>query len=159
MLPPEAIQVIENTPSRVVILDPPNYSFGAWLLFMAVVVGGIAAFLFLRGFLPELSAILLLVFVALAAFGAYLMTSKRLISLSRSEGVLTVEKGTWGRSHLEATIPLERIRRADVQNIGYAHSIAIVMQSGEEFSLSDGSNRQGYSGAVDAMNDFLGGSR
>lgn len=157
MFPSEAIQVLENSSSGVVILDPPYYSFGAYMFFLAICMGGLAYFLLSRGgVLASIGLPFIVLAIALAVFGSYLLTSKRLITLSRSDGVLRIEKSTWGMRRLESTIPLDQIRRVTVENVRFSHYIVAVMKSGESFRLGDGSNRQGYYGAVDAINSFLG---
>jgi hypothetical protein len=154
-LPFEAIQVLEHTPSRVVILDPPYYSLAIIVLAFAACAGAVAAFLYLRQMVVP-SALLLLIFLVLAGFGSFLMTRKRLISLDRSNGLLKIEKTTWGVSSVQATLPLDQIQKAIVENVRYTHSLVVVVKSGEAFALGGSSDRQGYFGAVDAINDFLG---
>jgi hypothetical protein len=156
LFPPEAIQVVERSPLRVVIIDPPYYSAGAWILFFAVCVGLAASFLWYRGYLPPLAGMLLLVFLGLSVFGLYLMTSKRVISLSRTDGILRIEKGAFGMSHPEAAVPLDQIQKAIVENVRFAHSLVVVMKSGQAFSLGGSSDRQGYFGAAEAINALLG---
>ncbi len=156
MFPPEAIQVLERSPSRVAILDPPYYSAGALVLFFAVIVGGVAIFLFYRGFVPPVAVMLSLICLALGAFGSYLTTSKRMISLSRADGMLRVQKGAFGMSHPESAVPLDQIRKAIVENVRYTHTLVIVMKSGDVYSLGNASDRQGYFGAAEAINDLLG---
>lgn len=157
MFPSEAIQVLENTPSRVVILDPPYYSLGAIILIVAICIGSVACFLLFRGgVLTFIGLPFIVMAVILTVFGSFLLTSSRLITLSRSEGVLRIERSKWGMKSLEATIALNQIRRAAVGNVHFSNFIVIVMQSGESFRLGEGSNRQGYYGAVDAINHFLG---
>ena len=156
MFPSEAIQVLENSPSGVVILDPPYYSFGAYMFFLALCSGGLAYFLYHRQILASLVPMLAVLALALAGFGSFLFTSKRLISLSRSDGMLRVERSKWGVKSLESTLALNQIRRTTVGSVRFNNFIVVVMQSGESFKLTDGSNRKGYYGAVDAINHFLG---
>ncbi|HUA20142.1 MAG TPA: hypothetical protein VMB25_15445 [Bryobacteraceae bacterium] len=137
------------------ILDPPSYSAGAWIVFIAVCVGLVGLFLLFRGFLPAMGMLLLVSF-GLGALGAYLMTSKRVITLSRADGTMKIASSAFGRNKLEATFPLDQIRKVVVENVHFTHSLVAVTKSGDSFPLGDGSNRQGYYGAADAINDFLG---
>lgn len=156
MFPSESIQVLENTPSRVVILDPPNYSFGAYMVFLAVCGLAVAVFLFYRRSLLPLGWMLTLVAALLGTFGIYLLTNQRLITLSRAEGTLKIRKSAWGISRVQAEIPFNTVQRAAVETVKYSRILIVVMKSGESFALGDGSNRDGYYGAENAINNFLG---
>jgi hypothetical protein len=156
MFPSESIRVLENTPSRVVILDPPNYSFGAYMLFLGLCGAGIAIFLFYRRSLIPLGYMLVLVAGLLGAFGIYLLTNQRLITLSRPDGTLKLEKSAWGLTHVQATISFNTVQRATVETVKYSRMLVVIMKSGESFALGDGSNRDGYYKAENAINDFLG---
>lgn len=156
MLPPEAIQVIENSQSKVVIVDPPNYSFGLWLLFLATCALAVGIVLLVRGLGVGFAALPFGVALALAAFGSFLATSKSTYTLSRPDGTLKIEHFAWGMKRKESSLRLSDIRRATVATFQYSHILTLVLNSGEDFSLGDGSNRQGYYGAADAINDFLG---
>src|SRR5205085_10392741 len=85
MLPSEAIRVLEHAPSRVVILDPPYYSFGVYLLVLALCSAGAAYALLSRSLIPPLAWMLVLLAVALSAFESYLLTSHRRLILSRAD--------------------------------------------------------------------------
>jgi hypothetical protein len=158
ILPPEAIQIIESDPLRLVILDPPNYSFGIWLLVLAT--GALAlGIVVARNTGIGFGIIPLLVALGLAVFGSYLATSKRTYILSRQDGLLRIEKYAWGMKGKETSLPISNIRRVTVENIRFNHILTVVLKSGNSFNLGDGSNRQGYFGAADAINDFLGVAR
>jgi hypothetical protein len=155
MLPSEAIQVIENTRSRIIVLDPPYYSFGIYLLVLGIISVTLGLVLFFRHNAASFAVTLVIVAVPLLAFGSFLMTAQRMIIMSRTDGALTLKKSKWGLTS-SVTLPLEQIRRVTVETIGYNQSLVIVTKAGESFSLGNGSNRKGYNGASDAMNDFLG---
>jgi hypothetical protein len=156
MFPSEAIQVLERSPSRVVILEPPYYSMGIWLFFLALLFGAAAAFLFYKGFLPALGIMFGLVVLGLGVFGTYLMTSKRLITVSRADGLLEVRTSSFGRTRVEGTLALDQVRKVVVENNRYANSLVVVKKSGEALSLDNGTNREGYYGAAEAINELLG---
>jgi hypothetical protein len=138
-----------------VILDPPNYTFGAWLLFVAAVALGIAIFVVRSSGLGS-AAMPLVVALLLGAFGSYLATGKTTYTLSREDGLLHIQKCVWGMKRKESLLRLADIRRVTVETMKYAHILRVVLNSGESFNLGDGSDRQGYYGAADAINDFLG---
>jgi len=155
MLPPEAIQVIESSPTRLVILDPPFYSFGLWLAFLAALAFALTIVVALKirlgfGVVPLVFAIVL------AGIGSFLCTAKTVYTLSRSDGALRTETYAWGIKRGESKLPLETIRRVNVETIEYNHILTVILNTGESFNLGNGSNRQGYYGAADAMNNFLG---
>jgi hypothetical protein len=156
MFPSESIKVLENTPSRVVIWDPPNYSFGAYMLFLGLFGIAIAVFLFYRRSLLPVSCMMLLTGVLLGVFSIFLLTNQRTITLSRPEGTLKIEKSSWGSKRVVAVLPVNTIQRVAVETIKFNRRLIAVMKSGESFSLGDGSNRDGYYGAENAINGFLG---
>jgi hypothetical protein len=109
-----------------------------------------------RNMMTAFAVILLLLTVALFVFGSYLSTSKTTITLAREDGLLRIQKQVWGFKKPEASLRIADIRRAAVETLKYSRTLTVVMKSGESYALNDGSDRQGYQGAVDAINDFLG---
>src|SRR5262245_63792656 len=114
MFPSEAIKVIERTP-RVVIVDPPQYSFGVGMLCFAIVRLGAAAFFYSRNLMAPNGWASLAVGVALGLFAIFLVTSHRRITLSRSDGKLSVEKSSFGMTSTEGTATLSNIKHATVE--------------------------------------------
>lgn len=156
MFPPEAIQVLEHSQSRVIILDPPYYSFGALMLFFGFVTLAGGIFLLARNLMAAFAVMLLVLTVALLIFGSYLATNKTLMTLSREDGLLRIQKQSWGFKRSEKAIRTADMRRVTVETLKYSRILTVVMKSGESYSLGNGSDRQGYQGAADAINDFLG---
>ena len=159
MFPPESIQVLENTHAKVVILDPPYYSFGTWILFLATCALVIGVVLVVRDVGTPFALLPFVIALVLALFGSYLATKKTTYTFSREDGLLRIQKQVWGRNRPETALRISDIRRATVETDKFSHILIIVLNSGESFSLGDGSNRQGYYGAADAINDFLGAPR
>lgn len=155
MFPPEAIQVLEHSQSRVVILDPPYYSFGTIMICfgVATLAGGI--FLTMRHVMAAFSIVLFVLTLGLLLFGSYLATKKSTVTLSKQDGLLHIQRQFWGMNRPEASLRSADIRRATVETLKYSRTLTVVMKSGESFALGDGSDRQGYQGAADAINDFL----
>ena len=116
MLPAEAIQVVERTAERVVILDPPFTSMGVWVLLLGVAALAAAAFLYTRALMTPLGWIALAVAIALGPFAGNLLTSQRRYILSKPEGLLTIERTSWGVTGTQATIQLRDIRKAVVRD-------------------------------------------
>jgi hypothetical protein len=156
MFPSDAIQVIENSAAKVVILDPPAYAFGVWILFLATCTLAGAIALLVNDLGVGFAAIPVVIALSLAAFGSYLATSKTVYTLSKQDSLLRTQNYRWGMKSKETALRLADIRRVIVETIQYSHILTIVLNSGENFNLGNGSNRQGYFGAADAINDFLG---
>ena len=156
MFPPEAIQVLEHSQSRVVILDPPYYSFGTLMLCfgLATLAGGI--FFTVRHLMAAFTVVLFVLTIALLLFGSYLATKKSTITLSREDGLLHIQRQFWGIKRPEASLRTADVRRVTVETLKYSRTLTVVMKSGESYALGDGSDRQGYQAAADAINDFLG---
>jgi hypothetical protein len=159
VLPTEAIQVIENSQMRVVIVDPPSYSFGLWVLLLATCALAVAVVLLVRGMGVGSAAIPFFIALSLAAFGSFLATSHTTYTLSRQDGLLRIQSSAWGVRRKETAVRLADIRRVTVETVDYSQILTVVLNSGESFNLGNGSNRQGYYGAADAINDFLGAPR
>jgi hypothetical protein len=155
IFPSNAIRVIESSSSRLVILDPPYYGFGVWLFFLAAVTLGVAV-LVAHGAGLRFAAIPLVFALFLAAFGLFGLTGKTTYTLSRGDGLLHIQKYSWGIKRRETRLRLADIRRVTVETWQYSHILTVILNSGESFNLGNGSNRQGYYGAADAINDFLG---
>jgi cobalamin biosynthesis protein CobD/CbiB len=161
MLPSSAIQVIEHTQSRLVILEPPEYLTGTIVLCFGLV--GIAA----AGAWLALSRSARVTFVLVSCFailpfvflGWYLLTSQTSVILSRDEGVLRIEHRSFGRLRDQQGIPLNQIQRAVVETVRYNRRVVLVLTTGQVFPLGDASNEEGYYPAADAINDFLGVQR
>lgn len=156
MFPPEAIQVLEHSQSRVVILDPPYYSFGTLMLCFgfATLAGGI--FFTMRHMMAAFTVILFGLTIAFFLFGSFLATKKATITLMREDGLLHIQRQFCGIKRPEASLRVADIRRVTVETLKYSRTLTVVMKSGESYALNDGSDRQGYQGAADAINDFLG---
>jgi hypothetical protein len=159
MIPSSAIQVVENTHARVVVLEPPYYSFGALLLFFALGMLVLGTVLLSRRNMAIIVYTFFLTGTLLGLFGAYLATKKTTFTLSRDDGLLRVQTCAWGIRRSERVVSLDDIRRVTVETYKYTHVLTVVLNSGESFGVGDGSNRQGYYGAADIMNDFLGAPR
>jgi hypothetical protein len=159
MFPSEAIRVVVNTPSKVVIVDPPYYSLGTWMLFLASCTMIICFILLRRSIMPPVTLLLLFVTLGLGLFGGYLISSRTTTTLTKEEGWLKSQRELYGIKRPETGVRLSDIRRVTVETVQYNHRLMLIMKSGDNFAVGDGSNRQGYYGAADAINDFIGAPR
>jgi hypothetical protein len=158
MLPSSAIRVIENGSSRLVILDPPYYSFAAQMLLMSALAT--LAFLALtrteiykemryKWWVPMIISGFIVLAMAMLASRAY-------ITLSRESGRMTIRRWICGIPQARIEFPLDTIRYATVENFSGARVVTVVLKSGEAVQLGNFTDQGGQFGAVDAINDFLG---
>lgn len=154
MLPPEAIRVIENSRTRLVVLDPPFYSFGLWLAFLAA-VALVLMFVVAVKIRLAFGVIPLIFAIVLGGLGSFLCTNRTVYTFSRENGTLRTQNYAWGMKRNDTSLPLDSISRVTVETIQYNHVLTVILTSGESFNLGNGSNRQGYYGAADAINNFL----
>ena len=158
MFPSSAIQIVEQTQSRLVILDPPDYVLGSVILCFGL--AGLVAvglfFLFSRNINAPLALLASIPLLAFLCLGLYLLTGRTRVILSRNDGLLTLENQHFGLSPKQQSMPLDQIRRGVVETIRFNRRVVLVLRSGETVPLGDASNRDGYYAAADAINDFLG---
>ncbi len=161
MLPPSAIRVIENSSTRLVILDPPYYSLAFNFLLLCAVSGigffiltrtKIYAMMRIRWFIPTL-----IIFFALIAVG--LLLSRSYITFSKDAGKMSVRRLVVGIPRGRVEVPLDQIKYATVENFMGARVVTVVLKSGGTIRLGNFTDQGGQFGAVDAINDFLGQPR
>ena len=155
MLPSSAIRIVESSPSRLVIFDPPYYSLG-----LALLLG--AAFGAALWFLPRSHSngkgfswwIPLLVSPFLLG-GIGLLTSATRVVLSADEGTVRISS-----CYFLFYCGNQEFGFGDLQGVrvetseGY-RSLVFLTKSGETFSLGGFSSRAGYYEAEAAINAFL----
>ncbi|WP_158819335.1 hypothetical protein [Granulicella sp. S156] len=153
MLLSSAIRVVQNTPTELTVIIPPDRT-GAVALFVMCIV------MFLRALAIAGTRKYSAIFVALAACGGLIgaINSWRNhieISVSRAAGAVTVQKtGFFGQT--SQSYPLGEVKAAAV-NVGDAGTkqIVLVLTSGETAYIGIYEQRQGYEVAVIAMNEVL----
>jgi len=160
MIPSSAIQVVEQTPTRLVILDPPYYLVGGLIL----LVGLVGALQFGRAFTggkqvlvsPWLTLLLVSPFVLV---GLGLLTSRTVVTLSRDLGNATVDRRIFGLPWLKKEVPLADLRNAEIQR-GHRQTkrLALVLRNGSKIGLGAFTNvGGGQEQAAAAINAFLRG--
>jgi hypothetical protein len=158
MFPSSALQVIEQTSSRVVIWDPPSYARAAF-----VVIAALGAPLFLLLLAKPVSkarikaALLGLLFaLPFLLTGIFLLTSDMRIVMSRDSRKMMVEHRRFGfRSRNE--IPLNDIAYAKVETADQqARALVVILRSGQVISLTQQTDQEGHYAAAMAINNFLG---
>jgi hypothetical protein len=158
MFPSSAIRVIESSSSKLVILDPPYYSFAAQLLVMSALATLVFLVLTRTQIYQEMRykwwiPFIISCFVVLALG---MLASRAYITLSRETGKMTVQRWICGIPQRRTEFPLDAIRYVSVENFSGARVVTVVLKSGEAFQLGNFTDQGGQFGAVDAINDFLG---
>jgi hypothetical protein len=155
MFPSSAIRVVESSPSRLVIFDPPYYGLGLGLLLVAAISAGL-------WFLTRSNAgakgfpwwIPLLVSPFLLG-GIGLMTSTTRLVLSAGAGTVKLSS-----CYFVFVCSNQEFRLGDLQGVrvetseGF-RSLVFLLKSGETFSMGGFSSRAGYYEAEGAINEFL----
>ena len=158
MIPSSAFQIVGQTADRLEILDPPRYMTAGFGLAVGLVYL-IFALLLARRRTPgvminwahvTISAVIMLV-------GLGLLTSRTMITLSKSSDALVLEKQYFGLSFEHLNIPLTIIRSAVVETKqGYTQRIVIILREGEPIPLGYFTGQAGHNTAANAINDFIG---
>lgn len=157
MFPSSALHVVERTPSRLVILNPPYYWVGG--IFLVVGLFIVAAVLVpQKG--PDLGSSTKLIGVLFAvpflAVAAWLLTNRTTVTFSRDTGAMTVDHARFGFHHSRLQIPIEDVDKASVAPM-HAGSwrLEVMLRSGEPVMIGGQTTQKGYFDTAKAINDFL----
>jgi hypothetical protein len=158
MLPSSAIQIAERSPSRLVILDPPFYGLGLFLIILGVILLAAAAVLFpaFRAGRESLWLVLPVAAIPLVT-GAALLTSRSYVVLSHENGLVEIQDESFGKAESKRQIPLQEVRAAAVEPFSNTRRLVLVLQSGGVVPLTSATSRGGHQMAANAINDFLAG--
>src|SRR5438094_7632681 len=128
MLPSSAIRVVESTPSRLVIIDPPFYTLGIGFLICSIV----AAAIWLRpGSSPDQRRFSWWAVVAIGPIllsGIGLLTSTTRIILSAHEGTVKIDRRYFGLFHSGQQFPTGELRQVSVETSEGYRSLVFVLQ-------------------------------
>jgi len=156
MLPSSALRVVHQAPSRLVIVDPPNYVLGVIFGIVAVLIVALAIFLFryhdARRIGAYLAIGLSLLFLLIAAWSS---TGETTSTFSRDTGMLEIQSTSLGSADPAKQIPLSKIKRANVETTVSNRRLVLILDAAEPVTLVEASSREGYYQAADAINDFL----
>ena len=158
MVPFSAIKILENSPTQLVVNDPPYYIAGAAFLVASLAVSCLG---FLRSGNEPGSRIGWPSLVMAAPFliiAIVLGTYQTTLTFSRASGNLTVTRTSvflWKRSE---QIPLSSVERSYVSANDNSRRLNIVLSSGRIIGVGTHTDRQGYFDADAAINAFLGRS-
>jgi hypothetical protein len=150
------IRVIDHTPTRLIILDPPYYLLGGIFLLAAVA-------LTVWGVISRKSASSAadwrasLLAIPLGIVAIVQLTSTTRIAFSREAGTMVLERRYAGITVRHEEVPIDRIRSSGVSSNDGNHSLFIELSSGQTVALTGNSDRVGHNAAADAINTFLRG--
>lgn len=152
MPPFSAIRVIESTPSRLIVSDPPSYLVGVILLLVVILI----ATLLFRQRGQSSGVVLWIVLIPLLIGSLNALTSHAELDFSREKNTLTVKQWRFGVAREIAVVPMDTVRNATVETSRGARRLIVVLNSGRVLTPSSGNVRAGYYEAANAINDFLG---
>ncbi|MGH9395992.1 MAG: hypothetical protein ACRD18_03985 [Terriglobia bacterium] len=157
MFPSSALHVVERTPSKLVILNPPYYWVGGIFLVVGLFI---VAAIFIPQNGPALSGSTKLIGVLFAvpflAVAAWILTSRTTVTFSRDTGEMTVDQAKFGFRHSRLQIPIQAVDKATVAPL-HAGSwrLEVMLRSGEPVMIGGQTTQKGYFDAAKAINDFL----
>lgn len=155
MLGASAIRVIEQTPARLVVLEPP-YTVG-YVLAVGGILWLLIAWFILSGPRARAWAYLALMgpglLLALAGFATATWT--RTVTFSRPSGQILTQSRVFGISLGASSRPLSEAVYADVVQIDVTRNIMLHLHSGSAVPLFTNSDRHGQYEAAHAINQFL----
>ncbi len=156
MFPFSPIQIIERTPARLVVVDPPYSLAGMVIVVVALAIAGLYWLKSESDPEGRVGWPALLVAIPFFFMGLLLLTNKTVAILSRATNTLTVQHYYLGRPWRERVIPLSELGGADVASDQQTRGLALVLKSGESIWMGSFTDRKGYYAAADAINAFLG---
>jgi hypothetical protein len=155
MLGASAIRIIEQTPGRLVILEPP-YTVG-YVLAVGGILWLLVAWFFLSG--PRARAIAYIallgpgILLALAGFATATWT--RAVTFSRPDNQILTQTRVFGINLAASARPLSDAAYADVVQVDVTRNILLHLHSGSAVPLFTNSDRHGQHEAAQAINQFL----
>lgn len=156
MLPSSALHVVERTPTKLIVMNPPYYWIG--LIFLLI-----GLFLTLgmfakgpAGTRAGLNWVALIFAVPFLLFGLAQLTGGTIATFSRERNNLIVVKRYFGISRKLTEVPLPSVRRAVVEGGGRrTQRLVIIAGSGNPVALGGYTTQAGYYEVADAINGFL----
>jgi hypothetical protein len=151
-----AIQVVERTSLRLVILDPPYALAGVVVIVAAIAIAVGLWFVKLEGDPSGRIGWAALIFAApFALIGWLLLTNETIATLSRETNTFTIEKRYFGMFSRTRQYPLAQLEGAVVGSDQNTAGLSFSLVSGEAISLGSFTDRKGYANAANAVNEFL----
>ena len=155
-----AIRVLEQSPERLLLYEPPYWTFG-----IAFVVAGflIASLLFLFFWklqvrMPArfLGCVLALPFLF---FGLKALTSQTFVEMSARDRTLKIQHMRFFQSTSPRVIPLDEIIRAVEVHARRSYAVGLLLRSGQTVAISSYGDQPGKPLMMEAINEFLSRTR
>jgi hypothetical protein len=155
MFPSSAIQVVEQTQSRLVVLDPPYYLMG-WSFVVLALVLFVLPLIFARSNRARTVTLgrgifaLTFVLVGLGTLG-----SRTTTTFSREDQTMSVQRVRYAVFRSRTDYPLDSVRSATVETGRNSRRLTVLLNSGGVVLLSSLTDKPGQYAAADAINGFL----
>jgi len=154
MFASSVMHVVESTPTRLVILDPPYYLGGGILVLIGIILG--AVLLNLR--IQNSTRVAMIVTIPIFVAGIGALTSQTTMTFSRETGTASIQRHWFGIPRNKIEVPLDSVRYATVQTQRGSRRFAIVLSSGRVLAPGSATTQGGEYDVTNAINDFLKGS-
>jgi hypothetical protein len=158
MLPSSAIQVVERTPWRLVVVDPPYYLLGLGFLALCAVSLPVALVVGVKyDVIKKVVVWWAITSLPFLIAGVVFSTGKTIVTFSRENGTLTIARSYIGISLRSRQFPLDQPVKAVVETARAGRSLILLTRAGPPITLTTVTDRGGYYEAADAINEFLRG--
>lgn len=150
--------MVEQTPARLVVVDPPYYVLGA--VFFLIGLGLSLALLPSKTEGQTQEGFDWLALALAAPFllvGLYFLTAKATLVLSRETGRMTVTRTYFGFPTRRYDGLVSDARYANVETGNRTRRVVVVLHSGRIVPLGGLTDRKGHYDAANAINAFLSG--
>ena len=152
------IRVVEQTPERLVVVDPPYYLLGGFFLLFGLALSVFALPSKQQGQSQQGFDWLALALASpFLLVGWYFLASKATLVVSRETGRMSVVRSYFGFPVRQHEGPLEEARYANVETGKGTRRVVVVLRSGKVVAVGGLTDRKGHYQAAEAINAFLSG--
>ena len=160
MGPSSAIQVLEQSPERLLLYEPPYMPFAVGFLALGVFII-VLFFLFMwgvgvRGPMRFSGCLLALPFLF---FGLKALTSHGTVEFSAATSTVTIRHTEFFQSTTPRVIPLNNVVQGIEMRARRSYAVGLLLRSGERVTVTAYGDQAGKPGMLDAINRFLMAAR
>jgi len=156
MYPFNPIQVIESTPTRLVLVDPPFYLAGGAFTLIALAVAATGLWTDYDRMPPErIGWPALVLAVPFALIAAALMAGSTKLTLSRDNMRFQLTRTYFGIYRKETVLPLEELQSASVVSTEGTRQLQLHLRNGRTMTMGAFTDRKGYVDSAMAIDAFL----
>ncbi|MGO9086261.1 MAG: hypothetical protein ACLP6G_13100 [Terriglobales bacterium] len=156
MFPSSAVRVIQDSNSRLTIVQPPFFAAGIAVLLLVLVGAGVVygmARATRAG--SEVKWILLTSTIPFLCIAVAFLTARRVVVFDAVSQNVTLTRYLVGLRWKAMEVPLTQVSSATVVSGMGTHRLALTLNSGRSLSLGNYTSQAGYYEAANAINDFL----